>query len=131
MKTTDHLFRLVKSLNKSEKGYFKKYANFHVRNEMNNYIRIFDAIDLQTEYNEARLLHKFRNERFVKQFAVAKKYLYDIVMESLEAYHRNSTTEIRSLLTRVEILVDKGLHSQAKKLLRKAKEMARIHENLT
>jgi len=131
MKTTDTLFKLIKSLNKSEKGYFKKYANFHVRNEQNNYTKIFDAIDNQRVYNEKKLLQKFRNERFIKQFAVAKNYLYDMVLESLEAYHKNSTTEIRSLLNRIEILVDKGLHSQAKKLLRKAKEMAIEYEKLT
>lgn len=131
MKTTDTLFRLIKSLSKSEKGYFKKYANFHVRNEQNNYTKIFDAIDAQKEYNEQKLLKKFRNEKFVKQFAVAKNYLYDMVLESLEAYHKNSTTEIRSLLNRIEILVDKGLHSQAKKLLKKAKDMAIDYEKLT
>ncbi|MDQ3048857.1 MAG: hypothetical protein M3R27_15000 [Bacteroidota bacterium] len=131
MKTSDNLFRLIKSLNKSEKGYFKKYANFHVRKEENNYTRIFDAIDAQTEYNEPKLLQKFRKERFINQFAVAKNYLYDMILESLEAYHKNSTTEIRSLLNRIEILVDKGLHTQAKKLLRKAKEMAITFEKLT
>jgi len=131
MKTSDTLFRLIKSLNKSEKGYFKKYANFHVRNEQNNYTKIFDAIDLQKEYDEKKILKKFKNERFINQFAVAKNYLYEMILESLEAYHKNSTTEIRSILNRIEILVDKGLYSQAKKLLKKVKEMAIQHEKLT
>ncbi|MCE3280915.1 MAG: hypothetical protein K0S44_3106 [Bacteroidetes bacterium] len=131
MKTSNGLFKLIKSLNKSEKGYFKKYANFHVRNEQNNYTRIFDAIDRQNEYDEKKILKKFRNERFVNQFAVAKNYLYEMILESLEAYHKNSTTEIRSILNRIEILVDKGLYSQAKKLLKKVKEMAILHEKLT
>jgi hypothetical protein len=131
MKTSDHLFKLIKSLSKSEKGYFKKYANFHVRNEQNNYTKIFDAIDLQKEYDEKKIIKKFKNERFINQFAVAKNYLYEMILESLEAYHKNSTTEIRSILNRIEILVDKGLYSQAKKLLKKAKEMAIVHEKLT
>lgn len=131
MKTSNGLFKLIKSLNKSEKGYFKKYANFHVRNEQNNYTKIFDAIDLQKEYDEKKILKKFKNERFVNQFAVAKNYLYEMILESLEAYHKNSTTEIRSILNRIEILVDKGLYSQAKKLLKKVKEMAILHEKLT
>jgi hypothetical protein len=131
MKISDNLFKLIRSLNKSEKGYFKKYATFHVRHEQNNYTKIFDAIDTQAEYNETKLLHKFRNEQFINQFAVAKNYLYNMILESLEAYHKNATTEIRSLLNRVEILVDKGLHSQAKKLLKKAKEMAITYEKLT
>jgi hypothetical protein len=131
MKTSDNLFRLIKSLSKSEKGYFKKYANFHVRNEENNYTRIFDAIDTQKEYDEKKILKKFSKERFINQFAVAKNYLYEMILESLEAYHKNSTTEIRSILNRIEILVDKGLYSQAKKLLKKVKEMAISHEKLT
>lgn len=131
MKTSDHLFKLIKSLSKSEKGYFKKYANFHVRNEQNNYTRIFDAIDLQKEYDEKKILKKFSKERFVNQFAVAKNYLYDMILESLEAYHKNSTTEIRSVLNRIEILVDKGLYIQAKKLLKRVKDMAIEHEKLT
>jgi hypothetical protein len=131
MKTSDNLFKLIKSLNKSEKGYFKKYANFHVRNEQNNYTKIFDAIDNLNEYDEKKVLKKFKNEKFVNQFAVAKNYLYEMILESLEAYHKNSTTEIRSILNRIEILVDKGLYSQAKKLLKKVKEMAIIYEKLT
>ncbi|MCX6296372.1 MAG: hypothetical protein NTX97_09950, partial [Bacteroidetes bacterium] len=131
MKITDNLFKLIKSLSKSEKGYFKKYANFHVRNEQNNYTKIFDAIDIQKVYDEKKILQKFRTEKFINQFAVAKNYLYDMILESLEAYHKNSTTEIRSILNRIEILVEKGLHSQAKKLLKKAKDMALTYEKLT
>ena len=62
MENPGGLFALIKSLNKSEKGYFKKYANFHVRNnEQNNYTKIFDAIDLQKVYNEPKLIKKFKD----------------------------------------------------------------------
>lgn len=131
MRATDHLFKLIKSLSRTEKGYFKKYANFHVRNNENNYTKIFDAIEIQEEYDEERVLKKFKKERFTKQFAVAKNYLYDMILESLESYHNSSTGEIRSMMNRVEILIDKGLHTQAKKLLKKAKDKAIEHEKLT
>ena len=132
MKTSsDHLFKLIKSLNGSEKGYFKKYSNFHVRNDQNNYSKLFDAIDLQNEYNEPDLYKKFKHERFMNQFSTAKKYLYDMILESLDAYHTNSNSELRRLLNKIEILTDKGLHVQAQKLLIKAKEMAVSHEMLT
>jgi hypothetical protein len=132
METTDNLFALIKSLNKSEKGYFKKHANFHVRNnEKNNYTKIFDAIDLQKVYSEPKLLKKFKGERFINQFAVAKNYLYDMVLESLEAYNKTITIELRSLMNRVEILVDKGLHTQAKKILKKAKKIALEREKFS
>lgn len=132
METSGGLFALIKSLNKSEKGYFKKYANFHVRNnEKNNYTRIFDAIDLQKTYSEAKLIKKFKNERFINQFAVAKNYLYNMILASLEAYTKTVTIELRSLLNRVEILADKGLYTQAKKVLKKAKKIAIEYEKLT
>lgn len=132
METTDNLFALIKSLNKSEKGYFKKHANFHVRNnEKNNYTKIFDAIDAQKIYSEPKLIKKFKTERFINQFAVAKNYLYDMILESLEAYNKTITIELRSLLNRVEILVDKGLYTQARKILKKAKKIALEREKFS
>jgi hypothetical protein len=123
MKTPDSLFTLIKLLTKNEKGYLKKHANFNSINyELNNYIKIFNAIDAQTVYNETKLLKKFKNERFVKQFAVAKNYLYDVILEILEAY--NKTCELRKLLNKTEILVGKGLFKGAKKMLKKTKKLA-------
>lgn len=132
MENPGGLFALIKSLNKSEKGYFKKYANFHVRkNEQNNYTKIFDAIDLQKIYNEPKLIKKFKDERFINQFAVAKNYLYNMILASLEAYTKNINIELRSLMNRVELLSDKGLYTQARKILKKAKKIALEYEKLS
>src|SRR3954471_3492592 len=132
MENSGGLFALIKSLNKSEKGYFKKYANFHVRNnEQNNYTKIFDAIDLQKIYNEPKLIKKFKEERFINQFAVAKNYLYNMILASLEAYTKNVTIELRSLMNRIELLSDKGLYTQARKILKKAKKIALENEKLS
>jgi hypothetical protein len=132
MKITDSLFTLIKSLNKTEKGYLKKHSSFHVINKKrNNYIKIFDAIDAQDVYDEFKLLKKFKNERFINQFAVAKNYLYDIILESLEAYNKTLISELRSSLNRVEILVGKGLFKQAKKILKKTKKNAVDREEFT
>lgn len=124
----DSLFVLIKSLSKSEKGYFKKYSNFHGRSrEKNTYVKIFDAINLQVTYNEPKLLRKFRNESFINQFSVAKNYLYNTILDCLETYHKSITIELRSILTWTEILLEKGLLTQAKKMLRKAKKLAEKH----
>lgn len=132
MKIADHLFTLIKALNKTEKGYLKRHANFHVvKNERNNYIKIFNAIDAQKIYDEPKLLKKFKEERFIIQFAVAKNYLYDIILESLEAYNKTFTIELRSALSRAEILVSKGLLKQAKRVLKKAKKNAVEQEEHT
>ena len=56
MKTvSDQLFRLIKSMTKSEKKYFHQFAQRHVKGQSNNYLRLFLAIEQQEVYDEARL----------------------------------------------------------------------------
>lgn len=58
-----NVYALIKSLNRSEKGYFKKHATFHIRTKKgSNYVKIFDAMDAQKVYNEPKLIKKFRHD---------------------------------------------------------------------
>ena len=68
MKKTDDLFQLIKSLSKSEKGYFKKFSYLYTIEGEKNYIKLFDAIEKQKEYDEKKLLKIFNEEEFIKQF---------------------------------------------------------------
>ena len=61
--------------------------------DQNNYLVLFDAIDRQSEYDEVKLLNKFRNEPFVKRFSIAKSRMYNAILKSLDAYHANSSVE--------------------------------------
>lgn len=128
----DNLFILIKSLSKSEKGYFKKHSSFYGRSqEKNNYIKIFDAMNVQKEYNEQKLLRKFKTEGFINQFSVAKNYLYNTILDSLEAYNKTVNIGLRSAMNGADILVDKGLLTQAQKLLKKAKRIAVQYNKFT
>ena len=50
---TDDLFLLIKSLDKNEKGYFKKFAaRYGSKQGGNDYLKLFDLIDGQDSYNE-------------------------------------------------------------------------------
>ncbi len=50
MKVTDDLFQLIKSLDQSEKRYFKVFATMHIKGSDNNkYVGLFDAIDKQDD----------------------------------------------------------------------------------
>ena len=128
MRNSLDLFKLVKSLSKSEKRYFKLFSS--LQGGEKNYMRLFNAIDLQEEYNEALLKEMFAGERFVKQFNVAKKYLYDLILKSLLVYHSESTVngKIKEMIRSVEVLFERGLEKQAKKILVRAIELARKHE---
>ncbi len=122
------LFLLIKSLTATEKGYIKKQAGVHVVGDKNKYIKIFDAIDKQKEYDESSILKKFKGEPILNNFAVAKNYLFKFILKSLEQYHSNVKSELRSTLNHVEILYNKNIPSVAKKMLVKAKATAQEYE---
>ena len=61
MKVTDDLFQLIKSLEQTEKRYFKVFSTMHVKGgESNVYSRLFDAIDRQTVYDEEEIKKQFK-----------------------------------------------------------------------
>ena len=127
MKTvSDDLYRLIKSLNKSEKGYFKKFAAKNEAGSKQNYIVLFDAIDKLEAYDENKLKSMLKNASFTKQLPVYKVYLFNLILKSLGQYgaFENSGTKIRELIENSRILSSKALYKEALKLLKKAKELA-------
>ena len=132
-KASDSLHRLIKSLSKPEKRYFKVFSSRHVIGDENNYQRLFDAIDRQEEYDEEKLLKKFANDAFVNRFSIAKNRLYQSVLKSLDAYHANSSVEaqIKRQIHAAEILYNKSLYDQSLKILRSVKKIAERHEKIT
>jgi hypothetical protein len=122
------LHQLIKSLSSTEKGYIKKQSSVHVIGEQNKYIKLFDAIDKQKEYNEKEIVKKFKDDPILNNFAVAKNYLFRFILKSLESYHSNVKSELRSSMNHVEILYNKNLPALAKKMLLKAKATAQHYE---
>jgi len=118
-----YLFQLIQSLSSSEKGYVKKYCK---RNGTGvTYLKLFDAIDKQEVYDEDAIKKKFRKEKFVKQFSVAKNYLIKSILKSLRAYYSESSNNIKvhELLLEIEILFKKRLVGLCQKLIKKAKQL--------
>jgi hypothetical protein len=130
MRPSDNLFDLIRSLNPSEKRHFKLYAQRHIVGEENNYLKLFDTIDKQKEYDEAALKKKFRQEKFIQQIHVAKNYLYTLILKGLNEYHTadSANIQLRELLNSAEILFGKGLYKQALKILNRLKERAYRYE---
>ena len=64
-KPSDSLHRLIHSLNKPEKRYFNIYASRHSSGK-NNYVKLFEAICLQKQYDEEKIRQKFKQEVFIK-----------------------------------------------------------------
>jgi hypothetical protein len=121
MKKQDALFQLIKSLTRGEK------RNFHILAQLTagdkKYLQLFDVIDNLEEYDELKILKKFKHdEKFEKQFAYNKNYLYNSILNSLAYFHKGIDAEYSSIILHVRILLEKNLYFQAKKLLNKAKE---------
>lgn len=128
--SSDDLFQLIKSLKQSEKRYFKIFSSKHVIGNQNNYVKLFEAIDKQEEYDEKSIIKKFRNEKFVKQFSYTKNYLYQFILKSLRTYYegKSITSKINESLSSVQILFERSFYSRAMKILTKTKQLAQDYE---
>lgn len=115
------VYELIYSLSKSEKRYFKLYISRY-KNDQSDLEKIFDLIDskkIKSDYELVRL----KKTPFLP---MKKKRLYAAVIKSLENFHAENSEQaiLRSELNQAEILTQKGLFTQAIKLLSKSKAKA-------
>lgn len=131
MRYSDDLFQLIKSLSKNEKRYFKLSAS--VQQGEKNYLKLFDAIAAQEEYDEPAIIEMFRGEKLVRQFNVAKHYLYRQILRALRIYHTLDPDhpDLHEMVSTIGILARKGLDKQAIKAADKAIELASEQEDFS
>ncbi len=133
MRSPTDLFDLIHSLSRTEKRYFKMMAEVHVIGKKNNYVKLFEAILKQDEYDEAAIKRKFRKETFVKQLTFTKNALSNKILKSLRDYHSGGTAtsvafRLRESLNNIELLYRKSLLNQLGKELRRSKKLAYQYE---
>ena len=125
MKTpSDHLFKLIKTLTKSEKRAFRKKASSG--KDAKKYLAIFNAMDGQDIYDEAAIKAKFKKESWIGRFNAAKEYLYKALLEELSVYNQTHDPlyQLSELIIRIRVLQNKGFYEQSGKLIKKAKDLA-------
>lgn len=128
MRNSDDVFNLINSLSPSEKRYFKGFANRHVIGKKNNYLLLFEAMQKQSEYDEAAIKEEFAGEPFIKHFRILKHNLYQQVLKSVANNSSSLDAQVFQLLLQVEMLYKKAFYKQAKKVLQKARKFAIEHE---
>ncbi|MCJ8292090.1 MAG: hypothetical protein HRT58_19595 [Crocinitomicaceae bacterium] len=124
------LHSLINNLNKSEKRYFTQYlGRISAKSEETIYARLFDYMTRAESYDRDDLLSKcsFINP---SQLNNVRARLYNYILESLRAYHSEGSGRIslHQMMINYEILVNKGLFSQAVKMLKKAEKKATLLE---
>ncbi|WP_020532723.1 hypothetical protein [Flexithrix dorotheae] len=128
---SDSLFKLIKSLKKSEKRYFKLFVTQIESGKGKKFIRLFDLIDKQSDFDEDKIIAK---DSIIKadQLSNLKAHLYKRILQSLRQYNVTKVLDIetRELIDYSEILFNRCLYDQCLKVLQKAKKRARKNDNL-
>jgi hypothetical protein len=134
---SDEVFQLIRALTQGEKRYFSitvaRYSRpgpkDSLRRKENKYLQLFRAIEKQSNYDEASLKRKFVADRYLgTHFKKAKSELYKIILQVLQDMNRNDHADINDLIHQAGILSRKGLHHQSKKLIVRAKKLAKEKE---
>ena len=122
---SDPLFQLVHSLEKAEKRNFKLYIKRSSAKEDLKIIRLFDALDKISEYDEPLLLKKLEGIE-KPQLANLKTHLYKQLLASIRLLKSsdNLDLQLHEQLDYSRILYNKGLYLQSLKILDRVKELA-------
>ena len=128
MKPSNELFKLIKSLTKSEKRFFK--LSSALQSGEKNYLRIFDYVEKQEDYEEEELKKEFKSEKFIKHLPSEKNHLYRLILKSLRLFYSEQSVSsiLKQELKNVEILYDKALYKECEKFVTRAKSIARLNE---
>ena len=128
---SDTLFQLVQSLEKSEKRHFKLYIKRSSAKEDLKIVRLFDALDKLSEYDE-KLLLKSLSDITKPQLSNLKTHLYKQLLASLRLLKTNENIDLKlsEHLDNARLLYNKGLKIQSLHILEKAKEMAKANQKM-
>ncbi len=123
--SSSYLFDLVSKLSKSEKRYIKVQAGSKAK----DYIHLFDALIAQKAFDEGKLLKDYASANFVKHLSVNKRYLYELILNSLTRFGQKSFEDkIYEKISAANVLIEKGMFLAAYNELSKGKKIAKKYE---
>jgi hypothetical protein len=124
----DELGKLISSLSKAEKRYFKLFTS--LQSGEKSYLKLFEAVEKLGGFDEEKIKKMFEREDFVKRLPAVKNYLYGLILKSLRVQNSGASAEsqVREMLDDASILHEKRLYKQCNKILEKAKEFAKQNE---
>ncbi len=120
MKPTQTLFELIQSMSSLESELFVKNAVLQQGDK--NYLKLYEFLHNEKEYDEAKVKEHFKQETFVKHVASEKNQLQKHILRSLRENKIKTTNSAYAdeRIKNIKILAQKGLidmaHSEAKKL---------------
>lgn len=127
------IFELVKSMNRKEKAFFRRYIDLHSAGREGSSLKLFDKLvdysSRNEKYDEEKLKRSL-DEEATRHFAVTKNKLYNLILKSMHEYSEEDTNEkkVKTLIEQHDILFARSLLKQSGSILKKAKRMAEDNE---
>ena len=125
MKSSDSLFKLVKSFNKQEKRHARLFLARY-KKENSKLVSLYDTLVKTRSYDEEKLKKKLKEQKMETQLSYYKNKLYHLLIRALCDYHY--TEETRSKLMdyykQASLLFDKKLYKEAEQVILKSKQEA-------
>lgn len=120
----EDLFLLIKKLSKTEIKQFKKTSTL-TDGTLTEYIRLFEEIELQENYNEAEILKKLNKTQ--PQLSRIKNYLFEKIVNYLNEIYQDEDNLIQSAIKSYDTFINIDLPDQALKYLLEAKKYAVLY----
>ncbi|MGE0566337.1 MAG: hypothetical protein AB7O73_00185 [Bacteroidia bacterium] len=111
-----------------EKKFFIKSSSLQQGEK--NYLRLFEYISEQPEYNEETLKEQIKKEPFIKHLASEKNQLFHHVLKSIRLYRINQkgSAYVFDKSKEIQILYERGLHELADMEAETVKNIANQNE---
>jgi hypothetical protein len=129
--SSDFLWQLIHSLSSNEKLFFKRNFINNKLPKQSLYIKLFNAIATQKQYDEAAVIKKFQPDLNKKNIASQKHYLQKQICDALVSYdsRNNDSLDIYNQILLIRVYRKKGLLDEAHTVWKKAVEKARATES--
>lgn len=123
------LHRLILSLKKEEKRFFKLFTKKQNQKEDIFYLKIFDYLDKLETVDRDKFKQKFRD---VKGLSGLQTYLYKLILKSLrnQPFYQDVDTVLREGLADLEIFYKKELFVDSQEKLKELLELAKLHDKV-
>ena len=127
MASSNTLFDLIHSLSSNEKRHFRLHSSIQKNEKI--YLKLFDLLEGASTYDKQDIVQELKGLITLKNLHVTENYLYQKLMESLRAFHVDSSIDIKinNLLLEASILRNKGFYKLETDVLRKAEKLAIKH----
>ncbi|UPK71400.1 hypothetical protein [Chitinophaga filiformis] len=128
MAKADMLSRLINTLTKAEKRYFRLYTALQQGNK--DYVNLFNMMERLSFRSTAELKQAFQQQYAGCSYEVCSKYLYKVLLDCLLhlRMQRHPTATLTAGILKCDILFERSLHEDALKQLHKAQTTASANE---